>query len=152
MKNRIALFAICLALVAPIHAEEVIKSPGPEDEQSVIGSTKQFIFLIDSGKYDEAWVQIAPEMQEKMNKFTYASVVKLMRVGVGDIKMRKLIELKFIKDIKGSPPGTYAALFLESEFQRVSGQEKVILMKSQGKWMIGGYFFEKSVRFDQKSK
>lgn len=152
MKKRIALFAICLALVAPIHAEEEIKSPGHEDEQFVIGSAKQFILFLDSGKYDESWEQLAPEIQGKMTKLAFTSVVKLMRVGVGDIKLRKLIGLKFIKDLKGAPSGTYAALFIESEFQRISGQEKVILMKSQGKWMIGGYFFEKSVRFDQKAK
>ena len=152
MKKIIALFAIWLAGVAPINAEEAIKFPGHEDEQSVISSTKNYVLALDAGKYDESWAQFAPELQKTMTKFTYTSGVKLMRAGLGDIKMRKPVGLNFIKDIKNSPPGTYAALFLDSEFQRVSGQEKVILMKSQGKWMIAGYFFEKSVRFDQKSK
>lgn len=149
MKKVIALFAIWLAGVAPINAEEVIKSPGPEDEQAVINATKEYVVALDAGKYDESWVQFAPEIQKTMIKFAYTSGVKLMRAGLGDIKMRKPIGLRFIQDLKNAPPGSYAAYFLGSEFQRVSGQEKVILMKSQGKWMVAGYFFEKSVRFDQ---
>ena len=151
MKNIIALFAIWLAGVAPISAEEVIKSPGPEDEQAVISATKEYVAALDASKYDESWAQFAPEIQKTMIKFTHTSGMKLMRTGLGDIKMRKPIGLSFIKDLKNAPPGSYAAYFLDSEFQRVSGQEKVILMKSQGKWMIAGYFFEKSVRFDQKA-
>jgi len=97
-------------------------------------------------------VQFAPEIQKTMIKLAYTSGMKLMRAGLGDIKRRKPIGLNFIKDLKNAPPGIYAAYFLDSEFQRVSGQEKVTLMKTQGKWMIAGYFFEKSVRFDQRSK
>lgn len=152
MKKVIALFAIWLAGVTPINAEEVIKSPGPEDEQAVISSTKNYVLALDAGKYDESWIQFAPEPQKTMTKFTYTNGMKLMRAGLGDIKARKAVGLSFIKNLKNAPPGTYAALFLDSEFQRVSGQEKVILMKSQGKWMIAGYFFEKSVKFDQKTK
>jgi len=149
MKKIIVLFSIWLTGVATINAEELIKSPGLEDEQAVISATKNYVFALDAGKYDESWTQFAPELQKTMFKFTYKSGVKLMRGGLGDIKLRKLVGLNFVKDLKNAPAGTYAAIFIESEFQRVSGQEKVILMKSQGKWMIAGYFFEKSFRFDK---
>jgi Protein of unknown function (DUF4019) len=150
MIKTIAVVAIWLAAFSLAHAEEIIGSPSTEDEQAAINSTNTFIRTVDVGKYDEVWAQVAPELQKTMMRMTFTTGIRVMRSGLGEIKERKLLGLRFIKDLKGAPPGIYAALFLESDFQRLSGQEKIILMKSQGKWMIAGYFFEKSIKFNQR--
>lgn len=131
------------------NAEEIIKAPSAEDEKAVVSSARTFVLTLDAGKYDASWMQFAPEIQKTLVKLSYVTSIGVMRLGLGDIKERKPIGLKFIKDLKGVPPGSYAALFWASDFQRVSGQEKVILMKSQGKWLIVGYFFEKNFKFNQ---
>jgi hypothetical protein len=152
MNKIIALFAIWLAGLTLVYAEEIIDAPGADDEQAVISSSKIYIRTLDAGQYEESWIQFAPDLQKTMPKIGYTTGLKLMRAGLGDIKTRKFVGVNFIKDLKGAPPGIYAALFLDSDFHRISGREKVILMKTQGKWMIAGYFFEKSVKFNQQSK
>lgn len=152
MKKIIVFIAIWLACISSVNAEEAIESPGPEDERAVIRAANEYLVELDAGKYDESWNKFAPESQNTIIKFTYSSSMKLMRSGLGEVRKRKPIGLMFVRDLKNAPPGIYAAFFHDSEFQRVSGQEKVILMKSSGLWMIAGYFFEKSFKFDQKTK
>jgi hypothetical protein len=152
MSKIVAILFLWLVGFNLANAEETIKAPSAEDEQAVVSAARTFVFTLDAGKYEASWMQFAPEIQKTLTKLTYAASVGLMRSGLGDIKERKSIGLRFIKDLKGAPPGIYAALFLASDFQRVSGQEKVILMKSQGKWLLVGYFFEKTIKFNQQQK
>ena len=147
--NKLFALIFLFLFISMAQAEEILKSVSEEDQQAVIASTKQFIRTLDEGKYDESWGQLAPEMQKMLFKVTYIGGLKVLRSTLGESKSRKPIGINFIKDSNGAPPGNYAALFLNSEFQNMSGQEKVILKKSQGRWLIAGYFFEKSVKFNQ---
>jgi hypothetical protein len=152
MKKTIAPFFYLLTAISFANAEEIIKSPGIEEERAVVNASKVFVKAIDAENYENSWTLFAPEMQKQIGKTKYMVSIKLLRSGLGDIQKRKLIALTFVKDLKDSPPGTYVALFLKSDFQRISGEEKVVLVKLQEKWMIYGYFFEKSVKFNQPSK
>lgn len=128
--------ALCLAMLGLVaYAVE----PRPEDVAQPVA--KEWLALVDAGKYDESWEQTSPGFKKAVSKRKWKSTVEKIRQPLGAFKSRKLKSAEYSKELPGAPEGEYVILQYDSAFERKpAAVEKVTLILGLDlTWRVSSY-------------
>jgi hypothetical protein len=145
-------FSISFALVffSSICLAQTFEAGSPEEQRSTVEPTKRAAHLLDSDQLGVAWDESARALQEKTGRLVFVLGIQTMRAAVGEVKTRKLKAVGFLNDLPEAPKGRYAATFFETEFNRVTAEEKFVFFQEGKSWRLAGYFINK--RYSVPSK
>jgi hypothetical protein len=134
-------FALWLASITafamgPSHADD-------RTDQAV-EATKQWLALVDGGKYAASWRQAAPFFQDKVPEKQWEATITAVRGPLGEAKSREVLGAQFITELPGAPAGQYVVIQFKTDFASKPGSiETVTPMKdAQGAWRVSGYYIK----------
>lgn len=136
MKRFIMLF-ICAAMMLPavVLADEV-KIPAAADR-----FCQKYFPMIDQGKFDDSYALAATGLDQKKSGFV--GMVS-EREPMGELKSRKISEVKTVQSFADLPEGEYLMLVYNTEFSKQpETREIVVLLKGEdGEFGLAGYKLE----------
>ena len=108
-----------------------------------IESSKQWLHLVDSGKYSESWSETHSFFKRQVTQKKWAKVIDNVRTPLGKVVSRKKISSKEFTSLPGAPDGKYIVLQFKTEFQsKKDAIETLTFSKSYEEWSVIGYFIK----------
>ena len=141
--NKIAkhvLFLSCLSLVfyaQTLRADEAA-------EKAAQAAAKQWLALVDQGKYAESWQGAAAYFKHAVPEKQWLQSMKGARQPLGKLISRKLLSAKFATNLPGAPDGQYVVIQYSTSFEnKASAIETVTPMQDPDRnWRVPGYFIK----------
>ncbi len=149
-------FCLCLSLSIglPLPQQALAQKysgtdkPDPEllkqDKAVVLGekAARDWLSLIDAGKYAESWEQAAPFFKQAVTKKDWVKGVKSFRSPMGKLSKRDIASADYANKISGAPDGEYVVLqYISSFSNKKSAVESVTpMLCPDGVWRVSGYF------------
>lgn len=88
--------------------------------------------LVDDGKHEEAFLDLAPTFQRNLTSATWKQVVERTRVQLGARQSRTLRRVVWYENPPNAPlPGLYAAVEFDSVFENARNHFQYIILHSQ---------------------
>jgi hypothetical protein len=133
-----SLAALVAALSATAAEEDVV------DVAPAIRAAQNWLALVDSGQYADAWEDGHDTMKESVLKIRFETAVQGVREPLGPVVGRKLRAATYSRGLPGAPPGEYVVIQFHTQFEKRSGSlstETVTPMRvGDGPWKVSGYF------------
>jgi len=109
-----------------------------------VAAAKQWLALVDGGKYAASWREAAPLFQDKVPEKQWEATIAAVRGPLGEAKSREVLGAQFITELPGAPAGQYVVIRLKTDFASKPGSiETVTPMKdAQGAWRVSGYYIK----------
>ena len=139
MKSLVCAF-VCAALLMPLL---VRAQPKQEDERKAAKAASAWLELIDAGRMNESWEQLAPLVKNGVSKADWEQVLPSVRAILGKVHSREPMASERIGSLPGMPDGDYVVLrFLSHCEKKVEAVETVIMCKgNDGSWRVTTYVF-----------
>lgn len=140
--NRALLAGLLLGLTVFSCAGASPKNP--EAEKAADAAARQWLELVDTGKYGESWDASAAYFRGAVTREAWTTAVKGVREPVGALQSRELKSATYATKLPGAPDGEYVVLQYKSSFATKEGAiETVTPMKeADGTWHVSGYFIK----------
>ena len=108
------------------------------DEAAAREVALQWLQLADSGKYQQAAVEIAEQVRDSQRWLSYFAA---HRAPVGRVNKRQIVEIKHASTIPGAPDvRNYDVIRFKTSFERKPvAMEEVVLAKMGCCWEVSGY-------------
>jgi hypothetical protein len=136
--KRRAVVLATLVLLATL-SSSVIAQPSAAPENAA----KQWLSLLDGGKYNESWNQAGSFFKARISAQIWHSKVMPVRRPLGAVKSRKAKTVTLSHSLPGVPDGQYAVVRFNSVFaHKTSAIETVTLDKKNKNWAVIGYFIK----------
>ena len=138
MKMRVlSIIAGCLLLIG-------CNSSNSEVEQAGAQAAEQWLSVVDSGSYEESWIETAPLFQSHVSKTKWVEIIGNTRQPFGANLSRSLVKAEYSPTLSGAPDGEYVVSKFDSSFeQKASAIETVTVgLSNDGKWKVMGYFIK----------
>jgi len=143
MKNRFArvtlvgLFTL-LALLGTAEAAESIA----DRKDAAVAAAKEWLVLVDEGKYAETWDAAAELFQNAVPKGQWVQQLGGARRPLGKVLKRELRSKAYKTSLPGAPDGEYVVIQFEASFaDRKAAVETVTpMLEKDGRWRVSGYF------------
>ena len=134
-------YLIILCLIFSLVNVHVAKAA---DFPEATRAAKNWLNLVDSGKYGESWDAAGGYFKSMVQKEDSVSKVSGVRGAMGNVKYRKLISSRYATSLPGAPDGEYVVLTFNSSFaNKKKATETVTSMKDKdGEWRVVGYFIK----------
>ncbi len=137
MTRRIACLVSILALwlcTSPAQAA----APSHED---AAGAAKEWVSLVDAGKYDESWGQSAAFFRQSVTKLEWNRVATASRAPLGTTKSRELKTMSEGPSRAGGPDEMYLVMQFHTSFaNRPYAVETVtVVLEADNRWRVVGY-------------
>ena len=112
-------------------------------DQSARAAALQWLGLIDSGHYRQAFEEWPPRLKAASNGVDYfIKWMQTRRRPLGRTRTRAFYKLSAYHNANGWPDGNYQQIDFKSSFEHKGlGLERVIMTKETGQWQVGNYFF-----------
>ena len=125
------ILLLSLSIVSYVCAEESI---GKHE-------AKEWLNIIDSGRYIESWQKSDILFQQKLTLNKWQGALKSVRSPLGKVISRAELSRNLHSSLTGIPNGEYIIIQYKTEFanQKLS-TEILTLRKSRGQWRPVGYF------------
>lgn len=129
----LALFGSLSSLAADEAAEKAAQS-----------AAKQWLALVDQGKYAESWQAAAAYFRNAVPREQWLQSMKGARQPLGGLISRKLLSASFTTTLPGAPDGRYVVIQYSTAFEnKASAVETVTPMQDpDGQWRVSGYFIK----------
>ncbi len=99
--------------------------------------------LIDSKKYSQAYSLTAPYFKEKVNKESWLSKIESVRKSRPPISARKLLGSKHFTSLPDAPDGDYFVMQFSSESSEdIETIETITPVLDNGQWKVCGYYIK----------
>jgi Protein of unknown function (DUF4019) len=141
--RKIIMSLLFIALVSCIGAKPKSLS-NPEAEKAAVKVAKDWLVLVDTGKYPESWEQASSIFKNAITKAKWAKAVKSVRATFGKNISRKLKSKRYFTSLPGAPDGKYVVIQFESSFKNKKSAIETItpMLDKDGKWRVSGYFIK----------
>jgi hypothetical protein len=115
-----------------------------QDKSAAVSGAREWLSLVDSGKYSESWDEAAGYFQGSIGKNKWVQMLTSVRSPLGRNISRKLAKSTLKKELPGAPDGNYVICQFNSQFEKKkSAKETVTMMLGQdGTWRMAGYFIK----------
>ena len=114
-----------------------------DSPQQVTDAARNWLTLIDTGKYDQSWAEGSKLFRERVAKAQWVTEVKAAREPLGAVESRMAPAVHFAASLPGAPDGHYAILQFHSKFEhKRDAVETVTMMIDGGTWKVAGYFIK----------
>ncbi len=120
----------------------------PQEEIRAVEAAKQWLVLVDGGKFADAWAAAAPRFQETINKDEWTASLKTLHDELGALEKRSLAKAFLTDKLPESPPGNYAVIAYDSQFlgRDTPAREIVVLLiedkDESATWRVAGYYLQ----------
>lgn len=135
------LVALTLVLIpASVMADD---SPAhTEATEAAVTAAKEWLALVDEGRYDRSWKDAAPFFQENVPEALWSQQLDAVRKPLGAVSSREVLGAQFATQLPGAPEGEYVVIQFTTSFEnKPEAIETVTPMKgSEGVWRVSGYF------------
>lgn len=150
MMRTLLIFFLCLFSLLEMNeaTAQTFKRGAPQDEASVSAVTVKVLTLVDGNEIGKAWDEASVPLQTRTSRLTFIAGIKAMRATVGNFQARKLKAIGFLKDLPDAPEGFYSAAFFETNFERITVEEKLVFYQEDMTWRLAGYFLTKRFKKD----
>jgi DNA-binding CsgD family transcriptional regulator len=111
----------------------------PVAESAVTGTARQWLALVDAGKWQESWAGTAKSFQSNNSVAAWESASVGGRVPLGRVLSRSLVSEE---NIPAPPHGAQLVRFHTSFENKPGATETLTLAREDGNWRIVGYFIE----------
>ncbi len=115
-----------------------------EAEKAGAYSAEQWLVIVDSGAFEDSWVESSTFFQSKVPQSEWVKMVGKARQPFGANLDRSLEDAEFSTTLPGAPDGEYVVAIFKASFeQKASAIETVTVARSdEGKWRVTGYFIK----------
>jgi hypothetical protein len=114
-----------------------------DSPQQVTDAARNWLTLIDTGKYDQSWDGASKLFRERVAEAQWVTEVKAAREPLGAVESRMAPAVHFAASLPGAPDGRYAILQFRSKFEhKRDAVETVTMMIDDGTWKLAGYFIK----------
>jgi len=126
------------ALAATVFAAE----SGTTNKQPAEASAKNWLSLVDAGKYDESWDASGSFFRSKITKADWKKSLTAVRPPLGSMTSRKMEASQAIKNAPGAPAGEYVVIQYKTVFQNKKDAVETVteMLDKDAKWRMAGYF------------
>ncbi len=122
---------------------QVMFQPGDAKERAeAIRVAETLLGLIDEGDLTESWELTSPVLRDMTSQLAWKTGIWGMRKGVGKPIRRELIDAAYTEKMPDAPPGSYFQIAFQTEFERATVVERVIIRSERGAWKVAGYFLD----------
>jgi hypothetical protein len=113
-------------------------------EEAAQSSAREWLGLVDSGKYAESWKEAAPYFKANVSEEQWEKTMRGMRAPLGAVANRKLVSATYATSVPGAPDGQYVIIRYESSFEHKKSAVETItpMLDKDGRWRVSGYFIK----------
>ena len=117
---------------------------GQEENEEALIVAKEWLNLVDEGKYIESWEGAAAYFRGAVTKDQWGVSIKGVREPLGKVISREVKSSEYKTELPGAPDGEYVVIQFETSFgNKKSATETVTPMKEKdGSWRVSGYFIK----------
>ncbi|NTV28622.1 MAG: DUF4019 domain-containing protein [Candidatus Omnitrophica bacterium] len=141
-KRWFVVFGLMLAILCagPTRVVLSLEQVMPAEEAMLVDVAKEWMGLLDKGKYDESWDKAGALFRSGV-KDKWVGMISSARIRSGPMVSRRLLEKYFVETLPGAPVGEYYTLIFATAFAgNASCIEMVNMSKDpEGKWRVAGY-------------
>jgi len=145
----LAMISMLIAALALSGAPEAAQNPAeasrtqgqasPAAETAVTQAARQWLALVDAGKWKESWVGTAQSFQSLNSVEAWQSASLSGRVPLGRVLSRRLVSEESIP----APPNGNQLVHFRTDFaSKADATETLTLAREGGSWRVVGYFIE----------
>jgi hypothetical protein len=119
-------------------------SGNPVAEEAAIASAKAWLFLVDSGKYEESWDEAAQFFKGAVLKAKWQQTMQAFRKPFGKNISRELKSKSYKTSLPGAPDGEYVVIQFKSSFENKRSAIETItpMLEKDGTWRVSGYYMK----------
>jgi hypothetical protein len=108
--------------------------------QQSADASKQWLELVDKGRYGESWDKASFLMKSTIQKASWEKLMEQTRKPLGSVKSRQVLDQRTAKNPPGMPKGDYIVMFYKTAFSRKdTAYELLTLYYQEGKWNVVTY-------------
>ncbi len=136
-----ALFAVSAPLETAGGSAGSSQAPAPASaaEPAPARAARQWLALVDAGKWQESWAGTAQSFQSLNTAATWESVSQTARVPLGRVLSRTMTSAEHIP----APPGGLQLVRFRTDFANKAGATETLSLAREGaSWRVAGYFIE----------
>jgi hypothetical protein len=143
MQFLLKTFLGLLFVSTTLYAETSIETPTTTTDALTASAAvaKQWLALVDEGRYGDSWSTASLRMQLVMPKSEWEKFLNTSRKPLGQVTSRTLVEQRPSKNPKGLAAGDYMVILYKTVFSnRPKGEELLTLsLGADGNWRILTY-------------
>jgi DNA-binding CsgD family transcriptional regulator len=136
-----ALFAVSAPLEtgdSPAGSSQA-SAPSSAAESAPTRAARQWLALVDAGKWQESWAGTARSFQSLNTAATWESVSQTARVPLGRVLSRTMTGAEHIP----APPSGLQLVRFKTDFTNKAGATETLSLAREGAgWRVAGYFIE----------
>lgn len=132
---------------AMISAVDTGISPAPAGASATDGNlqasaiaAKNWLGVVDNGRYDESWNEASALMKLTVSKDEWVRIMNKTRQPLGSVRSRDVVDQRTAFNPKGLPAGSYMVMVYKTSFaNKASAYELVTLFQDSGQWRVLTY-------------
>lgn len=115
-----------------------------EAEKAAISTAKDWLKLVDDGKYDESWENASDFLKKAVTKEKLSESLKAAREPFGKVIKRSVKSSQYATSLPGAPDGEYVVIQFNTQFEnKKEAIETITPMKEKdGSWKVSGYYIK----------
>ncbi|AWW74927.1 LuxR family transcriptional regulator [Erythrobacter sp. KY5] len=113
----------------------------PEDPES-LNLANAFLDKVDSSDWAGSWNTAGAMFRNEVTSAEWESQVKPVRLPLGAVNARRLVNVQRASTLPGAPEGEYEVLQFQTDFAGKEGMsiETVVMVMGKNGWEVSGYF------------
>ena len=144
MKNRLARVVIVglFTLLASLGMAGAAESKIADKKEVAVAAAKEWLVLVDEGKYAESWDAAAELFQNAVPKGQWAQQLGGARQPLGKVLKREFKSKAFKTSLPGAPDGEYVVIQFQTSFtdKKAAIETVTPMLEKDGRWRVSGYF------------
>jgi hypothetical protein len=122
----------------------IVASSQTEKEKAAVASAKQWLGVVDAGRYAASWDETATMFKNAVSKDQWAQMLNASRAPLGKLESRKEKSAKYETSLPGAPDGQYVVMQFDSSFEHKKTAVETVTtqLDKDGKWRVAGYYIK----------
>lgn len=135
------LYGFTFMIISAIIVSMNVSLSASDKNSKAVKSAKEWLKLVDSGKYSESWNQASLLFRQSMTSEMWTKQMGSFLPSLGKVKERKIMAAKYYTSLPGAPEGEYVIIQFRTSFEnRNNSIETVTTMNENKKWKVSGYY------------
>ena len=133
---------IAVVFLAILFSATILFSAEPDASTPAVSAAKNWLGLVDAGKYSESWAQAAELFRNAVSQAQWEQSLAAVRKPLGALISREVLSAVPMKQLPGAPDGDYVVIQFKTSFSnKKETVETVTPMKEKdGSWRVSGYY------------
>lgn len=113
-------------------------------EKAALEVAKQWLELVDTGKYLDSWQEAAALFKGAVKKQVWEEQMQGVRKPLGKLLSRKVKIHKYYTEVPGAPDGEYVVIQFATSFAKKKTAIETVtpMLDKDGKWRVAGYYIK----------